>query len=88
MENVPIEFLAQGAAVDAEDVRGAALVALCVAEHGPEQRLLDLAHHEVVEMPRPMAVQAGEVAVERLLGVRTQRDAAAVDRRAAYCIAS
>src|SRR6188474_3171234 len=69
---VVLELLAQSAAVDAEDVRGAALVALGVAEHGAEQRLLDLAHHEVVEMPRPMAVQAREVTVERLLGVRAQ----------------
>src|SRR5215469_1901554 len=38
-----LQFLPQRAAVDAEDPRGAALVALGVVEHHPEQGLLHLA---------------------------------------------
>src|SRR6202043_4220206 len=45
-----LQFLAQGAAVDAENACGAALVALGVIEHDAKQRLLDLAQHQGVEM--------------------------------------
>src|ERR1700761_2636804 len=57
VSNVPLladpelfEFLAQGAAVDAENGCRAALVSLHVAHHHLEQRLLDLAHHQLVQV--------------------------------------
>ena len=50
-----------------------ALVAVRVVEHGPEQRLFDLAQHQVVEARRSMAVEAGEVVGEGALGVVAQR---------------
>src|SRR5256885_8953680 len=55
-----LQFLAQRAAVDAENVCGAALVALRVIEHHAEQRLFDLAQHQLVEAGGPGAVQTGE----------------------------
>ena len=42
------ELFAQGAAIDAENRRSAALIALNMAHHDLEQRFLDLAHHELV----------------------------------------
>src|SRR3984893_8798314 len=68
-----LQFLAQGAAVDAENACGAALVALRVIEHDAKQRLLDLAQHQVVEMRRPLTVQAGEVIAQGALGMLAQR---------------
>src|ERR1700723_1124204 len=64
-----LQLLTQRATVDAEDARGAALVALRVVEHDAKQRLLDFAQHQVVQMSRTMPVQAGEVITERPLGV-------------------
>ena len=66
------EFLAQRAAVDAEDRGGAALVARGVVEHGAEQGLFDFAQHEVVQVRGLVAVQVGEVVGECSLGVVTQ----------------
>src|SRR5271169_6175915 len=43
------EFLAQGAAIDAENGRRTALVALHMAHHDLEQGLLHLAHDEVIQ---------------------------------------
>src|SRR5882762_2153564 len=68
-----LQFLAQGAAVDAENACGAALVALRVVEHDSKQRLLDLAQHQVVEMGGPLTVQAGEVIAQGALGMIAQR---------------
>src|SRR5512141_236339 len=65
---VDLQLLAQGAAIDAEDVRGATLVAGRVVEHRAEQRLLDLAHHQVVQVAWCMAVETREVRVQGLLG--------------------
>src|SRR5277367_5666453 len=72
------EFLAQGAPVDAEDRGSAALVSLRVAHYHLEQRFLDLAHHQLVQMRGLMAVQGLEVALQRLLGLRAQRHALAI----------
>ena len=66
------EFLAQRAAVDAEDRGGAALVARGVVEHGAEQRFFDLAQHHVVEVRWLVAVQVREVVGECSFGVVTQ----------------
>src|SRR5688572_3353122 len=71
-ESVLAQFLAQGAAIDAEDGRGTALVAVGIVHYGLEQRHFHLAHDEVVESARAMAVQAVEVAAEGLLGMVAQ----------------
>src|ERR1700694_6219691 len=49
-----LQFLAQGAAIDAENACGAALVSLRVIEHAGQQRLLAPAQHQVVEMGGPL----------------------------------
>src|SRR5271168_4236099 len=72
------EFLAQGAAIDTEDGRGTALVSLHMPHHHLEQRLLDLAHHQFVQVRGLMTVQGLEIALQRLLGLRAQRHALAV----------
>src|SRR5277367_6756387 len=72
------EFLAQGAAIDAEDGRRTALVALHVAHHNLEQRLFDLAHDQLVQVRGLMSVQRLEVALQRFLGLRAQRHALAI----------
>src|SRR2546421_5095466 len=74
-----LQFLAQGAAVDAENVCGAALVAVRVIEHDAKQRLLDLAQHHFVETGGPVTVQAGEVIAQGALGVVAQRQFPPVD---------
>src|SRR5688572_19245855 len=61
------QLLAQSAPVDAENRRGAALVAGRIVEHGSEQGLLDLAQHEVVQVRRLVAVQVREVVGEGAL---------------------
>src|ERR1700730_12486298 len=68
-----LQFLAQGAAVDAENACRTALVALRVIEHDAKQRLLDLAQYQVVEMGRPVTVQTGEVIAQGALGMIAQR---------------
>ena len=72
------EFLAQSAAVDAEDGRRAALIALHVAHHHLEQRLFHFAHHEVVQMRGFVAIERFKIALQRFLGLRTQGHALAV----------
>src|ERR1700689_62809 len=62
-----LQLLAQRAAVDAQDHRCAALVALCVVEHDAKQRLLHLAQHQVIQLRRAVAVETGEVIAERPL---------------------
>ena len=47
-QSVRLQFLAQRAAIDAENVGGAALVAVGVVEHRFEQRLFDFAQHQIV----------------------------------------
>src|SRR6516164_5162864 len=67
-----LQLLAQRAAVDAENAGGAALVTFGVVEYHAEQRLFDLAQNEIVQMCRPVAVQAGEILAEGTLGVGGQ----------------
>src|SRR5262245_13762627 len=55
------QLLAKSAPVDAENGRGAALVAGRVVEHGAEQGFFHLAQYEVVQVRRLVAVQVGEV---------------------------
>src|SRR5687767_11424289 len=68
-ESVLAQLFAQGAAIDAEDGRRAALVAVGIVHHGLEQRQFHFAHDKLIEPARAVAVQAVEVAAERLLGV-------------------
>src|ERR1700720_4185887 len=72
------EFLAQCAAVDAENRRRTALIALHVAHDYLEQRLFNLAHHEVVQMRGLVAVQRLKITLQRLLDLRTQGHALAI----------
>src|SRR5262245_59543137 len=67
------KLLAQRAPVDAENGRRAALVARGIVEHRPEQGLLDLAQHQVVQVRRLVAVEVGEVVGERAFGVVPER---------------
>ena len=76
-ETVDLQLLAQRAAIDAEDVGRAALVALGIVEHGLEQRLFDFAQHQVIELAGLVAVQAREIGIERLCRHRPQRHAPA-----------
>src|SRR4051812_15279524 len=83
-----LQLLAQRAAIDAEDARGAALVTFGIVEHYAEQRLFNLAQHEVVQMRRTVTVQAREVVAERALGVPAQWQLAAVESGGGNTVAS
>src|SRR5271154_2490974 len=73
------ELLAQCAAIDPEYGRRPALIALSVAHHRFEQRLFDLAHHQIVQTRRFMPIQRFKVALQGLFGLRAQRHTFAVD---------
>src|ERR1700683_648919 len=72
-----LQLLAQRAAVDAENAGGAALVAFRVVEDDPEQGLLDLAQHQVIEVCGSVPVETGEVVDPGALRVVPQLMAAA-----------
>src|SRR5437879_880449 len=76
-----LQLFAQSRTIDSQNARGSALVALRVVEHYPEQRLLDLAQHEIVELGRPVTVQAHEVVAQRTLRVIAQRQLPAAELR-------
>src|SRR5882757_8261417 len=59
------QLLAQGAAIDAENGRGAALVALHVAHHDLEQRFFDFAHDQIVQVCGLVAIERFEIALQR-----------------------
>ena len=67
------QLLAQGTPVDPENRRGPALVAGGIVEHGAEQRLFDLAQHQVVQVRRLVAVQVGKIIGKGAFGVVAQR---------------
>ncbi len=71
------ELLAQGAAIDAEYGRRAALIALRVAHDHFEQRLFHFAHHQIVQMRRFVAIERFKIALQCFLGLRTQGHALA-----------
>src|SRR6202022_898952 len=73
------EFLAQCAAVDAENGSRAALVSVHVAHHDLEQRFFNFPHHKIIQLRRLVAVEGLEIALQGLLGLRTQWDALAID---------
>src|SRR5262249_3870910 len=64
-----LQLLAQGPAIDSENPGSAALVAFRVVQHHTEQGFLDLAQHEVVQVGRPVTIQAHEVVAQCTLGV-------------------
>src|ERR1700722_4324908 len=72
------EFLAQCAAIDAENRRRAALIALYVVHHHFEQGLFHFAQHQIVQMRGFVAIERFKIALQRLLGLRTQGHALAV----------
>ena len=75
---ISLQFLPQRAAIDAENIGRAHLIAFGVVEHCLEQRLFHLAQHQVVKMCGPVPVETGEVVAERTLRVGTQRKLFAV----------
>src|SRR5690606_1456604 len=72
-ELVALQLLAQGAAVDAEDLRRTALIALRVIQHRLVQRLLDLADDELVQIARFVSVEAFEIALQCFVRERAER---------------
>src|SRR5690606_15747908 len=75
------QLLAQGAAVDAEDLRRTALIALRVIQHRLEQRLLDLADDELVQIARFVSVEAFEIALQCFVRERAERFYSSADPR-------
>jgi len=75
------QLLAQGPAVDAEDIGSPDLIALGVIEHGLQQRLLDFTQHQVIQVRRTMAIEAGEVINEGPFRVGAQGQILAVGPR-------
>jgi len=78
VQSVFAQLLAQRATVNAEHFGGTALIAVNVTEYSAEQRLFHFAQYEVVQFARLMAVQVGEVRVERVSGLIAQCDGIAV----------
>src|SRR6185312_3086484 len=68
-----LQLLAQGPAVDSQNAGGAALVTFRIVQHDAEQRLFDLAQHEIVQMRWPVTIQTGEVIAQCTLSVIAQR---------------
>ena len=62
---VTLEFLAQGAAVDAEAGSGPRLVIVAVPQHGFQHGLLDLGDYRVEEITGYFAVQIAEIRADR-----------------------
>ena len=69
---VLFELLAQGAAIQAEQLGGLGLVALDVIHHGFQQRCLDFGQHQVVDVGDVGTFQAGEVVVQCPLHIAAQ----------------
>src|SRR5690606_21211858 len=66
------QLLAQGGAVDAQQRRGAALVAVAVVQYFHEQRDLELAQGDLVEVVGGVAVEVPEVAAHGVRHVLAQ----------------
>ena len=62
------QFLAQGAAIDAQDVGGQALIALGVFKDGAQQRFFDLPDDQLVQGIGLVPVQRLEIAAQRFFG--------------------
>src|SRR5690606_3576222 len=74
-----LELLAQRAAIDPEDLRRFALIAVRVRKHVLKERLFDFANDEVIQVARLMSVQVCEVAVQRLVRKARERLISHVD---------
>src|SRR5271155_2711717 len=61
------QLLAQSTAIDAENGRGAALVALHMTHHDLEKRFFHFAHDQIVQVCRLMAIERVEIAFQRFL---------------------
>src|SRR5690606_19105464 len=72
-ELVALQLLAQSAAIDAENLGRTALIAPRVIQDRLEQRLLDLADDELVQISRLVSVQAFEIALQRFVRERAER---------------
>ena len=70
------EFLAQRAAVDAENSGCLTLIAVCVVHDGFEQRPFNFSHDEIVEISWAIAVKVPEIFSQCIFGVLVQRLAA------------
>src|SRR5579872_412110 len=68
-----LQLLAQRTAIDPQDDGSATLVAFGIVQDHTEEGFLHLAQHEVIEVRRAVAVQAGEVFAQRALSVIAQR---------------
>src|SRR6202047_1332714 len=68
-----LQLLAQGPAIDSQNTGSAALVSFRIVQYHAEQRLFDLAQHEIVQMRWPVTIQAGEVVAQCSFSVIAQR---------------
>src|SRR5690606_1259017 len=80
-ELVALQLLAQSAAIDAENLGGAALIAVGICQDRLEQRLLDLADDELVQIARLVPVQAFEIALQCFVRERAERLYSGADPR-------
>lgn len=67
-ELVGNELLAQRSTIDTEDLGCLALIAAGVLHDRLEQRLLDFAHDELIEVRRPVAVQTCQISAQGVVG--------------------
>jgi len=59
--------------MDAQQVRGAALVAFAVVQYFHEQRDLDFAQHDFMQVVAAASIQIAEVAADGMRDMLTQR---------------
>src|SRR5690606_11972598 len=72
-ELVALQLLAQGTAIDAENLRRAALVAVRIGQDRLEKWLLYLTDDELIQIAGLVSVQALEIALQRLIRERAER---------------
>src|SRR5579871_1567117 len=58
------QLLAQSAAVDPENGRGTALIAVHMVHHHFEQRLFHFPHHQIVQVRRLVSIQSFEITLQ------------------------
>ena len=67
------QLLSQRPAINTENISGLTLVAARILHDRLEKRFLDFPHNELVEIRRPMPVQAREIAAKGIIGECAQR---------------
>ena len=72
-QGIGSEFLAQRAAINAEDTGSLALVAVGVVHNDFKKWSLNFAHNKIVQFTRTITVEAGEILVEGVFGVLVER---------------